>query len=59
MRFQLGSHVRLVEAGDLTGIVIEHMRHLDGSERYTVEYWHEAEKKEAKCMERELELVAT
>lgn len=52
----LGARVRIVDA-DIEGLVTEHTRYLDGSERWMVQFWCDGKRTEINCMERELEVV--
>lgn len=51
---RLGCHVRILETADIHGVVIEHTRFLDGSERWAVQYWHNGERRTVNCETREL-----
>ena len=53
----LGDTVRIKAAGDVVGVVSEHLEHLDGSHRWGVDYWHGGEKRSVLCRVDELEVV--
>ena len=46
---ELGDRVRIVD-GDVFGVVVAHTKHLDGSERWDVAYWHEGDRRVVSCM---------
>lgn len=54
---KLGDRVRIVAAKDIEGVVTEYRKFIDGSERWCVEYWHDAQKREVTCEARELEVI--
>lgn len=50
----LGVRVRILAAGDITGVVTEHTRYLDGSVRWGVSYWHSGKREFVSCAADEL-----
>lgn len=53
--FELGDRVRIVDADDVEGRIVDHTRYLDGSERWGVAYWHNGEREHVNCRSDELE----
>lgn len=53
--FELGDRVRIVDADDVEGRIVDHTRYLDGSERWGVAYWHNGEREHVNCRAEELE----
>lgn len=50
---KLGDRVVIIEA-DIGGIIVEHIRFIDGTERFAVQYWHEGKRETVNCEAREL-----
>lgn len=50
----LGSWVELPDSGDIGGVVVEIVNHVDTTTRYGVHYWHNGERKFVNCERREL-----
>jgi hypothetical protein len=53
MSFNLGDRVVILSA-DIVGTVVEHSKHIDGSERFCVQFWHEGKRESVSCEAREL-----
>ena len=54
---QLGDRVEIIEA-QIQGIVVEHTEFLDGTHRWSVQYWNECKRETVNCEARELKMIA-
>lgn len=54
---ELGSWVELPDSGDIGGVVTEYTQYRDGSERWSVAYWHNGEKRHVQVERREMRLA--
>lgn len=56
---KLGDLVRIKVARDIQGVIVEHTKYIDGSERWCVSYWHNGERQHVNCQGFELEEVTS